>query len=296
MELKKVELFPTLEEREYIAENEIITGGKVVNYSVIDVTKIAKRIIELVKKDLYPRYIQIIPLFKNEYKEPSRYYAYQKDPSTGVLYGLYIGEDNYSNPKWQKVMLSEVKSYDLMTLNDCKEWVACRTIPEIDGTPFAVAVPFYKVENELSQAKETINKVDKIRQAWDIVDELKITGREMIMFARYLGINFQKDVNKSVVLGKLYNFATDSPMEMIRAYTDNDKKLKELFETAKSLGIVQFDVERGYIFNNFPMGKDIPEAIKIIKTDQVLFTKMSNDVLRHDAQGNELDKQIKEKA
>ena len=299
-------LLVTMAERNWIREHASLEMGKTIKYRVIDLDKTVARIRKEREENNLSPYIDIIPLHPDMHKVPNKMPTYQKDPITGVLYGVPNGEDEYGNIKWQRLQMSDSLSLNLDVEMECRIWTVLRFNSDIEGSPFQKQNPYYKVFDPVDQAKAEIDEITHMRKAFDLFDRLKASPKEMVFFARYLGEDLRSNSNRSIVEGAISRYARNNPVDFINKFEAKERSFAERFFSALSLGIIEQHPDKGYTYRNMPLGHSQEEAIKMMSMDNSLITAINNLILEKDNvmriveaefthKAMKIDKDVKEK-
>lgn len=272
----------SMAERKEIAENMSKEWGTNVLYRVIDLDKVVKKIkADREAKNLSP-YIEIKPVSADQHKMPMRLNTFQKDPQTGVYYGILASVDQHGNPKWQKIQLNDNLTLNMDNINDAKVWAVLRFHPDIKYSPFQNDNPYYEVYDPVDHAVAETAKVHKMKKAFEIVDKLIEEPLEMVFFARYMGADLQEQSNFEIVQGALLMAAQSNPAEFVRKYQDRSRKHEEIFTTGEALAIITEHPESGYMYGRLPLGLTREEAIEVLKKDGNVMTSILTEIEKKD--------------
>lgn len=278
--MKKV--LVSIEERNWIKNEASIEMGKVVKQRVIDLDKVIARLREERKRYNLSPYVDIIPLSGDQFKVPNKMPTYQKDPVTGVLYGIPVGEDEFGNIRWQRLQLTDTLSLNLDNEMDARIWAVLRFNPDIQGSPFQKQYPYYKVFDPVDEAKATINEAKEMELAFDRVRALREHPKDMVFFVRYLGEDLRENANKEIIEGILLKYAKNYPNEFNKKFNAKDRGYAERFFTAKAIGVVENHPERGFLFRNVPIGITEEEAIRTLSTDSAIMSAVNSLIIEND--------------
>ncbi len=278
--MKKV--LVSIEERNWIKNEASIEMGKVVKQRVIDLDKVVTRIREERKRNNLTPYVDIIPVSGDQFKTPNKMPTYQKDPVTGILYGIPIGEDDFGNIKWQRLQLTDTLSLNLDNEMDAKIWTVLRFHPDISGSPFQKQYPYYKVFDPVDEAKATINEAKEMETAFDRVKQLRQHPKEMVFFVRYLGEDLRENANKNIIEGILLRYAKNYPYEFNKKFDSKDRGYAERFFTAKAIGIIENHPDKGFMFRNVTIGLTEEEAIRTLSTDSAIISAVNSMIIEND--------------
>jgi hypothetical protein len=272
----------TMAERKWIRDHASIEMGKTVKYRVIDLDKVVAQIRQDREKYNLSPYVDIIPLSPDMHKSPNKMPTYQKDPVTGVYYGLPNGEDDYGNIRWQRLQLSDNLSLNLENEMECKLWAVLRFNSDIEGSPFQKQYPYYKIFDPVVEAKAEKDEIQLMKMAFDMVDKLQKSPREMVFFARYLGEDLRENANINIIEGALLRYAKNHPGLFVSKFNDKNRSFGERFHTALALGIIDQYPDRGYVYRELPIGHSEEEAIKMLSLDNTLMTAINNLIYEQD--------------
>jgi len=280
--MNEKDLLVTMSERNWIKENAIQEVGESFKYHVIDIKKASKHVMDERKRKMMSDVIEIRPIYPDLNKAPSRTGTFQKDPITNVYYGILISVNEYGNMKWHKTQIHDYFLLDLNKELDLNIWTILRFNPNIKGSPFQGDNPYYYVYDPVDEALSEMKRAEMIEKAFAKISTIKSRPQEMLMFARYMGEDFNQSVNTQVVLGKLFKLATDYPEEIIKKWDSNDRGAAEKLRSAMSLGIVTSDIDRGLMFRNVPLGLDEEQAIRTLKKDQNITSSINIEIQQKD--------------
>lgn len=288
-------LLVTLAERKWIAENAVREMGKNILVKVIDLDKYIKHMETLRSKNNLSPYVEIMPVSEDMHKIPNRMATYQKDPVTGVYYGIPIDQDEFGNIKWQKIQLQDNLSLNLDRVSDQKIWAVIRFYPEIKGSPWQVQNPYYKVFDPVTEAMKESAEIESMRKAFERVEMITGKPKEMVMFARFLGEEFMENSNYQIVTAALFRWAKNSPVEFNRKWESRNRGLYECFNTACALGIIINDINQGYKFQNIMLGVSPEDVIKMMSKDPNIVGSISSSINEKDTVIKIVTRDIKER-
>jgi len=265
----------TEEERRWISKNAVKEMGSTVTHKVIDLEKAVSRVRkERKEKNLSP-YVEIQPISEDQHKNPHKQATFQKDPLTGVLYGIAINADDFGNIRWQKIQMGDSLSLNLDNENDAKVWVVIRFNPNILFSPFQMENPYYKIYDPVDAALETQQEIRQMEEAFSRVGMLKKDPKQMVQFARYLGEDIRDNTNYEIVYGALLGNARDNATRFNKKWSSRARSFAEHFYSAVALGIVIQDANGGYMYNNLQLGLSEVESIKMLAKDSNIMNSIS---------------------
>lgn len=275
-------LLVTLEERKLIQKEMSMEFGTKVKYRVMDLEKVVEKIrAERARFSLSP-YIEIKPISPDMHKLPSRTGTFQKDPITGVLYGIPIDQDEFGNMRWQKIQIGDNLSLNLDNVNDAKMWAVLRFNPDIKGSPFQVQNPYYEIYDPIVIARAEMGEVAQMKKAFERIDAIQDRPVDMVMFARYVGEEIRENASLDILYNTLLKFARNYPEEFNKKWESKSRSYGERFASAKAIGVITQDIDRGYIFRNIPLGLSEEEAIRFMSKDQNIMTAINDMILEKD--------------
>lgn len=286
----------TIEERKWIAENAVIEMGSKIKYKIIDIDKVVERILGFRKKEAMTPYVEILPISEDMHKVPSRVATFQKDPVTGVLYGIPVGEDEFGNIRWQKIQLQDQLSLNLDKKDDAKLWAVIRFYPGLQGSPWQEQNPYYKVFDPIEKARADRNEVELMKTAFDHVDAVIKDPKAMVQFARFLGLELMENSNYEIVRSKLLMEAKDNSAEFVRKWDHKLRSYGEHFESARALGIIKSEPDRGFLFKGISLGFSKEEAVKFLKNDTNVMTSINNELEEKDVVVRAVAKTLKKES
>lgn len=264
----------TEKERRDILKNESLVVGEKYKFTVIDADKVGSRLVKERVANGESLHININPVGKvnNDRRVPHRGLTYQKDPITGVYYGLFIGLDRYDAPMWQKINMEEYLPLNLENDTDKKIWAVIRFHPLIKGSPFQADLPMYEILDPDEQSRKDLFRVELMKEAFNLVDKISENPRELVQFLRYMGEDVDNSNSLRITTSLASKIAMNSPEKIIASWKDKDRAIKQSIANAIKLGIIEEVPSKGFVFNNIPIGQEVSEVVYNLKNDMNLVT------------------------
>lgn len=278
----------TLTERRWIKENAIQMLGKEIKFPVIDINAAIMRIQEERANNNLSPYVEIQPISPDMYKIPNKMATFQKDPMTGVLYGIALTQDDFGNIRWQKIQLHDHMSLNLDKPDDAKIWCILRFYPEIKGSPWQIDNPYYKVYDPTDEAMEEMGQIAEMRKAFNYIEMIQDKPREMILFARYLGEDLRDNSNLNIVTGTLLKYAKNHPKDFNLKWTSKIRSFGERFKSGVAIGLITQDAERGFMYRQIQLGTDEEQSIRFLASDSNIMSRLNHDLAEGDVLVNTL--------
>ena len=280
--MKKKKLLITEDERRWIAKNAVKQMGKKILYDVMDVDVVADKIMEERKNQAMTPWVEIQPISEDMHKIPNRMATFQKDPITGVLYGIAVDQDEFGNIKWQKVQLHDHLSLNLDKRDDARIWAVLRFHPDVQGSPWQNQNPYYKIYDPVEEARIENSEIESMKLGFDRINNLLDDPKAMVHFSRYLGIELRENANYEIVRGGLLRFAKNSPIDFNRRWESKTRSYGEFFESARALGIIINEADRGFLYKGVSLGLSRPDAIKYLSQDSAVMNGINNELAEQD--------------
>lgn len=273
MIMKKV--LVTEAERRKIGKEAVIEMGSKVTSKVMDIDKVVNWIrTERKNKNLSP-YVEIHPISEDQFKNPHKQATFQKDPITGVLYGIALSSDDFGNIKWQKIQINDMLSLNLDNDNDAKIWAVMRFNPDVMGSPFQRENPYFKIYDPVDEAIAEQNEIDEMQKAFERVSQVVKDPKRMVQFARYLGEELHDNTNYDIVKGALLRKARHNSALFNKRWESRARSFAEHFYSAVALGVITEDANQGYQYENISLGVSKQDAIKFLAKDKSVLTSIS---------------------
>lgn len=290
--MEKPKLLVSLEERKLIQREMSIEYGTKVKLRVIDLDKVIVRIREERAKFSLTPYVDIKPISPDMHKLPSRTGTFQKDPVTGIYYGIAIGQDEFGNVRWQKIQIGDSLSLNLDNNDDAKVWAVIRFNPDIKGSPFQVQNPYYEVYDPVEVARTEMGEVVHMKKAFARIEMIQEKPIDMVMFSRYLGEEIRDNASFDIVYNTLLRFARNHPEDFNKKWESKNRTYGERFASARILGIISQDVDKGYVYKNIPLGMTEEEAIRLLSKDNTIMSSINNAISEEDVVVNKMREEI----
>lgn len=268
----------SIEERKWIAQKAVIQMGTKIKYPIMDVDLVIKHMKELRSNNNSSPWIEIIPISEDLHKMPNKIPSFQKDPVTGVYYGLALSEDDFGNIKWQRPQLNDHLSLDLDKPNDARLWAVLRFNPDIEGSPFQNQRPYYRVYDPLEESRKQNNETIQMKKAFERVDLLLKDPKAMVNFVRYLGEDLVESSNYEIVKGKLLAAARYNPEDFNNKWQSKNRGFAEVFESARANALIALDSDRGFVYKDISLGLTKEEAFKYLQRDPTLLSSINDQL------------------
>jgi len=278
--MKKV--LVTEAERRKISDEAVVLMGSKVTSKVMDIDKVVKWIRTKRKNANLSPYVEIQPISEDQHKNPHKQATFQKDPLTGVLYGIAISSDDFGNIKWQKIQLNDMLSLNLDNDNDAKIWAVIRFNPDIQGSPFQRESPYFKIYDPVDEAIAEQNEIDEMQKAFERVSQIIKDPKQMVQFARYLGEELHDNTNYNIVKGALLKKARHHSALFNKRWESRARSFAEHFYSAVALGIITEDANQGYQYESISLGVSKQDAIKFLAKDKSVLASISEALDEND--------------
>jgi hypothetical protein len=285
-------LLVTLDERKLIQKEMSVEYGTKVKHRVIDLDKAIIKIREERARYSLSPYVEIKPISPDMHKVPSRTGTFQKDPVTGVFYGICIGEDDFGNLKWQKIQIGDSLSLNLDNNDDARVWAVARFNPDIKGSPFQQQNPYYEVYDPVEIARTEMGEVRNMQKAFGRIEMISEKPIDMVLFARYLGEELRDNASFDIVYNVLLRFARNHPEDFNKKWENKNRSFGERFATARVLQIITQDVDKGYVYKNIPLGHTEDEAIRFLSKDTTIMSSVNSAITEKDDLVNNMKKEL----
>lgn len=261
----------------------------VVGIKIVDVDKVVEMIRAERRKSNQSMIIQLNPLKEDKFKDPYWSKTFDKDPKTGIYYGIVSKIYPDGNPKWFKINIHEFLTLNLDNDADAKIWAILRMHSSVKGTPLQVE---FNADPEISVLDLEVEAGKEINNAMDIAKAVtrakNLTGEKMLYIARALGISVNQNSSPKMIKGAIMTRAVKSPVSFNAHYDDENRNVIENFATAETLQIIKMIPQKGYFFSDIPLGINKPSAIAAIKADGQLMMNIANEILRLDTVGKKI--------
>lgn len=291
--MKKV--LVTESERRRIAEEAVIEMGSKVTQKVMDIEKVVRWIREERKNKNLSPYIEIQPISEDQYKNPHKQATFQKDPLTGVLYGIATSSDDFGNIRWQKIQVNDMLSLNLENENDAKIWAVLRFNPDIEGSPFQRENPYFKIYDPVDEAIAEQNEIAEMQKAFERVSQVIKDPKRMVQFARYLGEEVHDSTNYNIVYGTLLRNARHFAAKFNKRWESRARSFAEHFYSALALGVITEHATNGYMYEGITLGVSKADAIKFLAKDKSVLSSISSALDEKDVAVRRVSATVNEK-
>ena len=283
----------SLEERRYLAKNCVKEMGKEVKIKVLDMPAAVEYMRDLRKRKGLSPFVIVKPVYENKHKEMRLSGTYQRDPETGVYYGIPVREDQFGNVIWRKVRVVESETFHIMSsLNDAMIWTVLRFHPKLGGSPWAIVNPIFRIFDPAENARKDVAKAKAMGQAFNVIKLLAEKPLDMLNFARYMGEEITDYTSIGIIDGTLHSLAMNDPYSMIRKYNEPGRAYGQIFLAAYQTGLIGEIPGQGFYYKNTPLGMDMPDVINFLKKDKVIISTLIEDIQMQDPAAKSIIKEV----
>jgi hypothetical protein len=262
--MKANKLVPIDEIELIIKKDWIKEVGKDIKQRVVDVDKLGAYLFKKRSEEGMSPYIDILSVKEHQDRNNHQDFKFSKDAETGLLFGIVSGLYPDGNIKWLKIDIMDYETLNLNNISDLRKWVVLRYWSLMEGSPFQIEFPIFKVRDPELEAIEEIQKATEIEEVLDLAKNLK--GKEMLYFARAIGITgMKKGITERVLRGLILTRAIKEPNVFIECYKGKDRSLKEAFYNGMAVGKIQNDFEKGYVYRGVVLGRDEYGVIEYLR-------------------------------
>lgn len=207
--------------------------------------------------------VRIEAIHKGKFKQADVRVSNYFDPKLRVWFGVPTGIDDNGNIIWKRFHLGEFKEYNLANDDEAVEFAVVSRHTIMTGSR-----KLYRVYDVEADAKAEIAIIGLIDEAVSIAKGMKI--QEWIDTARFFGKS-AAGMSPVMLQSEVYKIARNTPNELIDYWNDSNRDIINVFNAAKSVGIISFDYATGWMYEKtMPLGSTEQAAMKYIKQDPVL--------------------------
>ena len=275
----------TEEQRENMPFKEY---GENIKVKVVDFDECVKMLVKERKDKGMSMIIELKAIRIDKHKELSDTISWTKDPLTAIYYGMPFGLHQDGNVKWRKVLLKEFNSFDLRRPDEAKQWVVCMMHSHVKGTPLANADPVFYIYDADVEASATSQKAMTMKSAIDKAH--KMPKDKTLNFHRFLAIPAPTEITPQRIKNDIMAFAMENPEEFMNKYDDPNRAIQELFNAAKSLGAITYDLDKGFVFRGTFLGFTDLETIRFLKEDTTTLNGINSRVDELDSEKHKFNK------
>jgi len=267
-----------LEQRKAIPT--IDRGGKDLKFSIIDIDKVAKQIVEERRLRGSSMLITLNPISESKYFEPHFHASVYRDDITGVYYGMYIGLHIDGNPKFRRIIIEEKMTLNLELDQDAKTWAIMRWHPQVEGTPWQVDDPKFRVYDQETEVVQITNLAKELSTAIKTVNF--VPAEKLSWILRSLGIDFAGSTNPEILRGLLMKFAMDNPTEAKNFLRSKALDLVIIIRAAIDLGVINKTQDGDLTFDGVQIGVSEEDSMMYLAANTTILKRVTGALEKHD--------------
>lgn len=263
--------------------NNQATGTVYATYEMTDFSKMdrkGKRVLKPIKDDPYKETNISFRCFKGKSLTDKDAEGKPKE----VWFGMVIGTNTADNtPKFRLLTIRNQRIFNLENEKDAKEWHVIRHWEEVKGSPNQNSKPRFEIYDEEVVAQNDYDTAINVGRAMQLIEGISKDEQKLRNFSRVFGIDGQ--INSPTVLrGLLAKLAMKFPQRIIKAVENTTHtEILEIFHKGKQLGLITYDINKGFTFKNgIPLGSSEEAAIVTMARDEKLFSHMSIEANREE--------------
>lgn len=255
-------------------------GSDTFKIKLADLEKFHEAYVAERKKNGMGMVIELKAVRIEKHKELRKTISFVKDPMTSIHFGVPIGLHPDKNIKWQKIILGEYNSFNLKIPDEAFRWYIVRIHPEVNGSPFQSSEILWDIYDADIEAKKETAKALKVASA--INKAVKMKKEEILPFHRYLSLALPPDPTPKKIKADLLIYAQNNSADFLEKFDSNDRKMWELYHSAKNLGIISYDIEKGFTYKGTFLGNSNLEVIRFFEEQSVITTAINSAVKKTD--------------
>lgn len=187
------------------------------------------------------------------------------DKKTGIIWGIPVGINKTSGDiMFQKITLKTQTYFDRSIEGQAKQCAIVLNSKIVEGSPNlpANSRPTFKVRNKEEQAKKNLDKKALAVQAYEIAS--KLYGEELRDIARNLGI-MPDAYSETVLSSEVVERAFANPDVFMSVWKDPNREFVTILKKACECNIIENNLQIGYLYNGFNLGKTEGQAVHCLK-------------------------------
>lgn len=251
-------------------------------YEIQDGRGFTIRVANMKHPQICPRkgVIQIESLKRTNFKQPDLSCCAIFDHTLKIWFGVPQGHQANGDILWKRFYLSDFKEYNLKNEDEAIEWAIVSRQNFIQGSPYQRGRILYKKLDIEAEAEDFIKMTTMIEKSVGVARLMKL--KEWINCARFFG-RTPENMSAIKLQSEVYGIAKDQPIEFM-AYWDNaNRQVVDLFGAANSLGLITYDLVKGWLFKkSLPLGRTKEAAINYIINDGAFSNSLLAEVKQKD--------------
>lgn len=198
-------------------------------------------------------------------------------PGTGIRIGWMTGkyDPTTQEPVFGGIKISKLTTVlNLADLNQRKQYVFITLNPIVLGSRncwFPVNATL-KIHDKGIAAKKNREMRKLKREAYQYIDEAADT--QILSLARVLR-TYNEDDTLEMVRDNLEAYAESNPEEFMELVNSKDREYLIAYREGLQLGVIEHNVNKGYMFGGVPIGHTEPEALEYIRRTPEVFRGIS---------------------
>ena len=282
----------TKEERKFIAEECTFQHDSPAGYKLIDIEKARKYTMDRIKKDGGSMIKELLPVHPQIYKTPNYGFTLAKDKEFGILYGLYLRDDEHGNPFFQRIRLSDGITINLKNDSDQRIWTVIRMWSRLQGSPFQSTDPIFKLYDPVSEADKELTLMDAMDKALKRAYQIYDSPEDIVGFLRHSGSSIDLSANIKVIRANLLKMARMEPVRFNDLWSDENKPYSQVFQAGVELNVIEHDVGKGYQYGDIHLGLSKDECMLYFKEHDDIFRSIKNRVDNSDTIVKDMAKEV----
>lgn len=277
MERYELEELVSKKERQDVPQMEYGKDNKI---QVVNMQKAIEKLIKDRESKKQSMVIELNAIKIDKHKELRDTISWAKDLRNGVYYGIPFGVHPDGNIKWRKIPLTERNSFNLRIRDEAAQWIVIRMHPHVKGSPYQDSDPLFQVYDPDIEARKEMEIAMQVKKAIDRAQRMK--NSDTLNFYRFTALPMPIDVTPRVIRSELLKLAMSNAKEFNDKYDNPARRLFELFRSAQSLGLVNYELEKGFSYKGQFLGFTDIEVIRFMGEDTIIATAMAQDVKSRD--------------
>lgn len=228
----------------------------------------------------------------NEFKENVKIIRRYKDLDRNIVYGIPISKNPDGTYLYKKLVVREVKVFNLANKMESYEFHVLKTAPFMEGSPFNYTgePAAYYVHDENQLAEEKILTRKQMRTALEFLDSL--SDEKIRNYGRVFEIDPATNTI-AVIRNMLEERAAKKPQSIISLFKDAQyTEAAVVFERCKATGLIHEELTGIKTKQGLVLGMTKLSAIQMLSTNLPVMQMLNEESKRVEAIGFKLTKKV----
>lgn len=211
-----------------------------------------------------------------------RTFSFVGDMDNDIKYGIVNEIRRDGSVFWRKMKYQEQMTFNLNVQSQAVMWLIFRMHWALEGAPISGMgrEAEYRVYDPVVVQRNVVKNADALLDSLTFIKNSKVL--KLVQLVRYYGLTAElqdeSTLDGTILRGLLIAEAQRNPIRFNKMKDNKDKQYFASIEAGISYGVLEHNLELGYIYKNINLGSSKEDVVEAFQQKQQLYHGFINEV------------------